>query len=321
MIFEKKIIGAYKSVFDKRTDDTGAVHYFTHLDFEGLCTCPYGFLGAHGQKLVGAFYYYGEFTSDRIIIFEHGMGGGHLSYMKEIELLCRHGYTVLSYDHTGCMKSEGDGTGGFAESLSNLDSLIKSLKASDSFKNASLSVIGHSWGGFSTLNISGIHKDITHVVALAGFISVKTVLNQFFSGPLRLYVPKIMRIERERNPQFCDTDAVLSLKSSNTKALIIQSRDDKTVSYKKNFAVLEEALRDRPDTHFIALDGHGHNPNYTPDAVKYKDEFFKKLTEFLKSPGAADQQAQRTFKESFDFERMTAQDKDLWNIIFDFLDN
>ena len=321
MLFEKRIVGAYKSIVNRRVDDTGAVRYFNHLDFRGLCASPYEFCAAHGEVLRGAFYYYGDKSFDRIVIFEHGMGGGHLSYMKEIELLCRRGYTVLSYDRTGCMTSDGDSIGGFAESLSNLDSLIKALRASDEYKNTDISVVGHSWGGFSTLNISGIHKDITHVVSLSGFISVRSVLKGFFRGPLRLYIPAIMRLEEERNPDFCNTDATLSLKSSNTKAMIIHSRDDKTVSYKDNLSPLMAALKDRPDTHFITLSDRGHNPNYTKAAVEYKDLFFKELTSFTKSSLFADSNKRAEFKASYDFNRMTEQDTELWEKIFAFLDN
>ncbi len=321
MLFEKKIVGFYQSVINGRADDTGAVHYFTHGDFEGLCALPYEFAGAYGQRLVGAFYYYGNMSAERIVIFEHGMGGGHLSYMKEIEKLASHGYTVLSYDHTGCMQSEGNGIGGFAESLSNLDSLIKSLKADERYKNHTISVIGHSWGGFSTLNISAFHKDVTHVVAISGFTSVNNIVKQFFKGPLRLYVPAVMRLERARNPEYCDTDASLSLKSSATKALIIHSEDDKTVSCKKNASALKQALLGRENTRFIILTDRDHNPNYTPDAVKYKGEFFVKLTEFLKSEDYKNLEKRESFKGSFDFERMTKQDDALWQEIFAFLDN
>ena len=321
MIFEKKILSLYKSVTDRRCDDTGAVRYFSHLDFNGLSALPYEFLGAHGQRLVGAFYYYGNMSYDRFIIFEHGMGGGHLSYMKEIELLCRHGYTVLSYDHTGCMKSEGDGIGGFAESLANLDSLIKSLKNDTRYKNATLSVVGHSWGGFSTLNIPSLHKDITHIVALAGFVSVNNIIKQFFKGPLRLYVPGVMRLEQTRNPEYSSSDAVTALKSSGTKAMIIHSIDDKTVSYKKNFLLLKKALSLRENTYFVTMTDRGHNPNYTSDAVKYKDIFFKELTAFTKSENFKDIDKRESFKSSYDFNRMTAQDTSLWEQIFTFLDN
>ena len=36
MIFEKKVVGIYKSQFLNRCDDTGLACYFSHADFPGL---------------------------------------------------------------------------------------------------------------------------------------------------------------------------------------------------------------------------------------------------------------------------------------------
>ena len=61
------------------------------------------------------------------MVFDHGIGGGHLSYFKEIEMLCRGGYKVLGYDHAGCMESEGEYINGMTGSLPDLDSAINYL--------------------------------------------------------------------------------------------------------------------------------------------------------------------------------------------------
>ena len=255
MLLEKKIVDIFKSRVLVRFDDTGTVYYYSAADFEGLCSTPYTFIGNRGQKLVGSFYYYGAIKTDRIVIFEHGMGGGHLSYMKEIECLASHGYTVLAYDHTGCMQSEGENIGGFSQSLADLDCLIKSLKSDGNYKSTSFSVVGHSWGAFSTLNISALHPQITHVVAISGFISVRSILKQFFSGIMSLYVPALIRIEQENNPKYANLDARKTLNTSRAHAMIIHSADDKTVSYKKNFLKLKKALRNRDNALFITLSG------------------------------------------------------------------
>ena len=321
MFFEKKVKEIFSSTLLKRADDTGAVFYYSAEDFEGLSTLGYEFFGNRGQRLVGSFYFYGEMSCERIVVFDHGMGGGHRSYMKEIERLASFGYTVLAYDHTGCMESEGEHIGGFSQSLADLDHLLLSLKLDPKYAKASVSVVGHSWGGFSTLNISALHPHISHVVAISGFTSVKRILRQYLAGPLRLYVPAILRMEREANRTYADFDAVESLKSSKTKALIIHSPDDKAVSFSGHFLRLKKRLADRENTVFLAPEGKGHNPNYTQDAVRYKDEFSEKLSAFFKSEKASDEKARSDFKSSFDWARMTAQDNAVWDEIFKFLEN
>ena len=91
----------------------------------------------------GYFYYYNSFKPNRLIVFDHGMWSGHMGYMKEIEMLARHGYLVYSYDHTGCMESGGDFTNGFAQSLHDLDNCLSALEKLSELKDYEISVMGH----------------------------------------------------------------------------------------------------------------------------------------------------------------------------------
>ena len=187
MIFEKQIAKVFRSTLYRRCDDDGSTFYFSHKDFKGLSAQPYTFVSSAGNILKGYFYSYPNADESRLIVFDHGFGGGHRSYMKEIEMLCRQGYKVFSYDHTGCMESEGENTNGFAQSLHDLDDCLTALKKDENVNTADISVIGHSWGGFSTMNIAALHPDITHIVVISGFVSVEEMVKQNFSGLLKGY--------------------------------------------------------------------------------------------------------------------------------------
>lgn len=322
MIFEKQIVNAYKKRLFSRCDDSGCVFYYSASDFEGLKQEPFTFSAKAGHRLQGYFYSYGDLVADRVIVFDHGMGGGHRSYMREIETLARHGYLVFSYDHTGCMESEGESTNGFSQSLSDLDDCITALKADERFQNASFSVVGHSWGAFATLNIPALHPDVTHIVAMSGFISVEAIVKQNFSGLMSGYFKPIYALEEKINPNFVGYDARKTFLNMTTKALVIYSADDKVVRAIDHYAPLRKAcagLEDRIS--FMLVNGKGHNPNFTTDAVRYKDAFFADLTKKLKRKQLADDAARKAFVENYDWARMTAQDKDVWNKIFQFLDS
>ena len=85
MLFEKQIKAAFRARVHVRADDTGAIRYFSPEDFEGLSVSPYSFPAHEGHTLQGYFYSYGEPSiPNRIVIFDHGMGGGHRSYLREI---------------------------------------------------------------------------------------------------------------------------------------------------------------------------------------------------------------------------------------------
>ena len=84
MIFEKQIVNLFKGMMHTRCDDTATVFYFSAEDFPGLNKEPYSFNASAGHTLQGYIYSYAEAIPSRIIVFDHGFGGGHRAYMKEI---------------------------------------------------------------------------------------------------------------------------------------------------------------------------------------------------------------------------------------------
>lgn len=320
MIFEKQIVNIYKGMAYTRCDDNGTASYFTANDFEGLNCEPYAFTSSKGHKLSGYLYSYDNPIENRIIVFDHGFGGGHTSYMKEIEMLCRHGYLVFAYDHTGCMESGGETPNGMAQSLCDLNDCITTLKADKRFEGYDFSVMGHSWGGFSTLNISALHPDISRIVVLSGFVSVEMLVGAYFSGLLKPYRKPIMELEKSSNPEFIKYNAIETLEKSKTDALLVYSDNDMLCSKKVHFDALKNALEGKENIKFHLESGKGHNPNYTLDAVTYLGEFVKARTKLLKQKKPISDEQKKEFVASFDWDRMTKQDERVWNIIFEHLD-
>ena len=318
MIFEKQVISGYKNMIYTRCDDTETVFYFSADDFNGLKKKSYVFKSSMGHTLQGYIYNYESPISNKLIVFEHGFGGGHRAYMKEIEMLCRHGYTVLAYDHTGCMESGGNDTNGMSQSLCDLNDCINTIKKDKQFSGYDISVIGHSWGGFSTLNISALHSEISHIVALSGFVSVEEIVNDFFSSAMKPYRKSIMKLEREANPNFVSYNAVESLKSSNTKALLIYSSDDPLVK-QRHYEILKNELSAHENISFMLLSKKGHNSNYTEDAVKILGEFSVARAELLKRNNLT-KEDKKIFIKSFNWTAMTEQDEIIWKAIFEHLD-
>ncbi len=303
-----------------RADDTGAVFYFSADDFAGLHKIPYPVPSSRGHTLDGYFYSYDGYREDRLIVFEHGMGSGHTGYMKEIEMLCRHGYRVYAYDHTGCMNSGGENTGGFAQSLVDCNDVINALQADPAYAALPISVIGHSWGGLSTVNIAALHPEVTHIVALAPPISAPQLICHMLPGMLARYAKKFSDEERAKNPETYDLDARTSLWNTGASVLILHSVDDSVVAAKYHFNLLRDALSDRPDTRFVLLSGKAHNPNYTEDAVKYKDAFFAEYKTAMKKKQLVTAAQKEAFKNKYDWNRMTKQDDAVWQMIFETLD-
>lgn len=316
MIFEKQIVNTFRSSFLRRCDDTGTAFYFSAADFPGLEAEPFAFPSSKGHSLKGYFYHYADPIPGRIVVFDHGFGGGHRSYMKEIELLCRHGYLVFSYDHTGCMESGGENIGGFSQSLFDLNDCLNALKATERCANLDISVMGHSWGGFSTLNICALHPEVSHIVVLSGFIAVEILVNQFFVGIMKGYRKAILALDP--TPEYFKYNAVESLSGTDAQVLLVYSDNDRMVSRAVHFDVLKEGLSHKDNVRLLLVSGKGHNPNYTEDAVAYLGRYSADVARKAKTLTTAD--ARKAYVDSWDWNRMTAQDETVWAEIFKTLD-
>ena len=314
--FEKQYRGA---LLTRRGVDP-AVKLFSYDEFEGLRTEKYDMESEHG-KISGQFYYYDGYDATRLIVFEHGIAAGHRSYMREIEKLCSLGYRIFTYDHIGTGLSGGEYTRGLSGSIADLNFVISELRKDENIKGLRLDVIGHSWGGFSSMVISRFHPDIEHIVAMSGFSSVKRMHRQILPLPLFFMRGQLDKIERGENPTYVDLDAIDVLKNTKSKVLIIHSRDDKTVNYNIHFKPLVKALKDKENIEFLTLDGKDHHPTFTKDAVKYKAEFFKELAKRRKAGELQTLDSQTEFKNSYDFYKMTVQDDRVFLRIREFLNS
>ena len=318
MIFEKAILRMYKGMMYTRCDDNGTAFYFSSANFPGLMKESYPFGAKAGHTLQGYLYSYANPLKDRLIVFDHGFGGGHRSYMKEIEALCQNGYRVLAYDHTGCMESGGETPNGMAQSLCDLDDCITKIKSDPRFAGMELSVIGHSWGGFAAMNIPALHPEISRVVVLSGFVSVSLLTETFFKGILKAYRKPILALEQSANPKYFPFHGVSSLKNAKTQALLIYSEND-TMCSRLHFDTLKEGLADCENVRLLLLKNKGHNPNYTENAVAYLGEYLQEKKRRLKKKSLASPEQRAAFVASFDWDLMTEQDTAVWKEILDFL--
>lgn len=303
-----------------RYDELPYVFLFRHSDFDGLKREPFTVKSSLGHNLQGYFHYYDNPIKNRLIVFDHGMYGGHRSYMREIEMLCKHGYLVYAYDHTGCLESGGETTGGFSQSLRDLDEVIAALKEVPELKGYEFSVVGHSWGGFATLNIPRFHPEIKKIVALSGFISPKEIIYQHAKGLFKLFVNRVYKNEVAGNPKYMECSAIDTLANSDTEALIFHSPNDHMVNYQRHFLKLKDALGDRKNLTFVTVEGGDHNPNYTKAALLAKQDFQAKLRDKLKSKALNTKEECKEFVDSLDWYQITEQNDEVWTQIFEFLD-
>lgn len=313
----------YRKGFIRRYDDTGYLRYFSAEDFPELRDEPFSFPSGP-YRLAAHRYSCGEPRSDALVVFCHGIGGGHRSYMKEILELCRRGYPVLAYDNTGCFDSEGPDIVSMTRSLADLDACLRYLKGEGDFQRyARVCVAGHSWGGYAAGNIASLHGDIGRAVVISGFISVERLLEDNMSGvaaPLRKTVLKrLCAFERNAAPDLFDHCTLDPLNGRKTRFLFAHSTDDPMVLYERHTGYLREN-NDNPDARWLICDDRKHNPNYTADAAAYLNVTFDAFNREIKEGRLKTTEEKRDFFKDTDWDRMTAQDGTFWDQVAAFLD-
>lgn len=320
MLFEKKVVNFILGQLLTRQDNAQGIFYFSPEHFPGLHAKAHDFKSHKGHDLKGYFYCYDGADPKKLVVFDHGMGNGHRAYMREIETLCRLGFLVYSYDHTGCMASGGKHIGGFAQSLADLDDCIKHLKHEPFLAGREICVVGHSWGGFSTMNIGAIHTEVKKIVSMSGFVSVERVVKQML-GPLKAYAPAVVKAEQLENPRHSRYNALESLEKTKAKVLLIYSEDDKTVLKKEHYDPLYIKFCDSDHVEFLLLNGKNHNPSYENESVVYKDDFFAQFQKAVKKGRLDTPEVREEFFGQFDWWFMTKQDMQVWQAIANHLNS
>lgn len=310
------ISALYKKLVVRRYDPDGVIKYFTYEDFPGLTAEPISFATPQGVELKGNIYAYPDAEAGSLVVFAHGIGGGHRSYLREIERICREGYRAVGFDNAGCFASGGKNIRGLTESVNDLNACLNYLRAQPRFAETRVSLVGHSWGGYAVGNVLNLRDDIYAAAVISGFVSVPEFVRVFLKGKHGVMRRGICRFERRANPgiyPLCSADA---LEKTSAKALVIHSGDDAMVPIESGLAYVRERVKN-PNVRFLEVEGKYHNPNYSADAVGYMRECFGAYESMLREKRLKTLEEKRAFTADWDYRRMTEQDEDVWKEIFD----
>lgn len=298
----------YKNEFIKRYDLLSYLKYFTYKDFRGLNAYEVK-IKVDDNVMFGSYYYYNELNMNRIVVFAHGIGPGHLAYMREIEKIAKEGYTVFAYDMIGTGASTGESIDGLLGSISSLNSALEYLYSKN--KDVEISLIGHSLGAFASLNIAKYKPYIKNIVAISGFVS----LDMF--ATMATNPNEIISYECIKNNEFYQTkeEVIKHLEQYPGNLFLIHSKDDQIISPDLGLSFVKSLLK--KEIKCLLVNEKNHNPNYSNRAIKYKDDTFAKFA--AKQEGLTEKEKIDFFAD-VDFMRMTEQDKEIWDLIFKFIE-
>lgn len=302
-------INLYKKLFLVRYDFDEAIPYYQASDFKGLKEKEETFINSSNAEIHYFTYFYSPVKHHKVVIFLPGMGPGHRAYFKEINEIAKAGYKVITLDYEGCGVSGGDRLPSiFAPTKDTLE-LIHQLNMKEE-----LVLIGHSLGAFTALNVINKINKIKKAIIISGCLKVEDGMRGFI--PSRLIAKKIDRYESSNNNLLLD-DNLSYLKSTTNDILFIHSTDDKKAKYKLMIKPIQKLNNKHLD--FIIEEGKRHNPNYTLESVKYKDDIIDNYFKKLRKGEFKDLEERKAYLKDASLEKLTAQDETIINKIIQFI--
>ena len=226
----------YEAFFGQRTDSSGHPTTPTIEEYPDLDPYPIQFSSNRGQRLRG-YIYSSKTTSSKpkgLIVLSHGLGGGHLNYLEDINYFAEHGFWVLGFDNTGCNESEGKGMIGLSQSAIDLAYALRYAEQNNKLKELPRLLYGHSWGGHAVCSVLYSEHDVAAVVSLAGFNRAQDMLVEYgkniYGQWIRLLSPFISLYERFKFGEISARTGEEGLRNSSAAALILHGEEDNVIS-------------------------------------------------------------------------------------------
>ncbi len=308
---------AHGMLFGKRCDGDEKLKYFTHEDFESLKAMKIEFNNKNGTTLRGAIYAKaGVQQPEALIIFSHGMGGGHLSYMTEINTLAQSGFAVLAYDNAGTFESDGEKLGGFSAGPDALRAALTFVQNHPTLSKMKKVLMGHSWGGYSVCQVLGdenidVNCAVTFGAPESGFAVSSAVLGEKFKFLIPLV--KLVFCMKE-GKQAAITSSECVEKASDIPVLLLHGKKDHIVTPNISAA---EAAKNLPNATSVLFDGRFHNVYQTVDSETYMNKTFAKIREVQKNKSASEEEINACY--DIDYELITREDPAVMDFVTDFI--
>lgn len=276
---------AYKKMFYKRTN-SNPLQGFNNDCFPSLIAEKATFTSGK-NTLTGYYYHYPKYKDNKIVIFVHGFGNGHHRYLDIINYLASKSFLVFSYDMTSFDESEGQGIFGFPQAIIDLDKAVNFVKKDRKYKDKDIVIMGHSMGGYATGCYLNVNPDISKVVMFSSFNKSSSLIRQHgYEWAGERIDGTIGYIDEYEDFRFGSTASFTvldGLRNSKAKALIIHSKDDKTVPISVGFDLYKEELKGNRNIEFIKLDGAGHGTVYdSTEGKAYYESLLRQYSKYIK---------------------------------------
>lgn len=309
----------YKTFYGRRYDKT-FLHFFTHKDFNGLKAESFEFKTSNDTTLKGNIYFYDKDEYKGLIILSHGLGVGHLQYTTEINHFTELGFKVVSFDNTGCATSEGEAINGLPQGIIDLKNCLDYIKCRDDLKNYKKALFGHSWGGYSSINVLPFiseEDNIKCVVAMGTPYNSSEITYEILKDTSKIFFftkPFISLIEKNKFGLLAKMNTLATLTNTNIDTLLVQGTKDNIVNYESNFKFVEDRLT-KDNVEYLTVPNKRHRPNISDNATNY-DEIVNNEIRNLKIRKATKEEI-KDYHDKIDYNKLVEFD----NYVMTHIDN
>jgi len=214
------------------------------------------------NRLTG--YIFGENNDQGLIVISHGLGGGGLSYLREITFFLNNGWRVFTFDKTGSHNSEGNGARGLPQSAIDLNAALDYIVSQN--WDIPVMLFGHSWGGYAVTAVLNFDHEINAVVSLAGYAEPLMMLQEAAGAMIGrlsyLTAPFLWAYNQFLFGEHARLCAVEGINRSEIPVKIIHGRSDDVVLYDGAGIIAQRERISNPNALFVSRyypDRSGHN--------------------------------------------------------------
>ena len=312
--------------FGARCEGNPSLKYFTCEDFDDLDASPVEFPNDKGCMLRGAVYTCRASKPKALVIFSHGMGGGHLSYTTNIRTVAKAGYAVLAYDNTGTMASDGKSLRSFYQAVKDVGAALDFARKSPELSQFKIVLAGHSWGAYSVCQIAPSAEEfVSGVVALSPPNSSVGALCDSIKQIIGVSVPWLRpalwaaSVIRGGKGSGRKVSSAL-MKTEKVPVLILQGDSDTSVPL-KNSPLSVTAVTAKKNITGIIYEGKAHNVYQTKESEKYLNGVFAEISKAEKRYGKKGiPENEKAKLYDIDYELIVREDPDVMKTVTDFID-
>ena len=246
-------------VYGHRGDGSISIKYANPSDYPNLDVKKTYFLNNKKARLSVYEYKLKESKPIGLVLFIHGIGGGHFYSLQLINYLCERGLMVVAYDQYGSGTSEGKKIDSMTQGAIDVKYAVKYI---ESHYDLPFYVMGHSWGGFCAAQSLRYSKKILKCVSIAGLDSEASMTsgNKFFATLASAFV-RICGFTKYGKYSFYSQYG--AFKKTSAKVLYLQGKEDLIVDPKKTGYKYQKKLKNKNNIQVVMLDKKGHSPIVT----------------------------------------------------------